>query len=283
MPTSPPSERTEGTAPTSMRPILLVTRPQPQADAWVRELRTHGVPAHALPLLQIEANAQPAAHDAWRALERFALVVFVSPNAVQLFYALRAAGAQWPAATLAGSTGPGTTQALLDSGVPPAQIVEPAREAARFDSEALWQRLRHRSWAGAHVLVVRGDGGREWLGEQLRDAGAQIQFVRAYRRVLPQWSSEQQALAAQALAAPQRVVWLLSSSQAVQHLRRLLPDATWSLAVAWATHERIVQAARAAGFGNVHGVAPTQQAVLALWGRSIQFSAPPDAPSAQRP
>ena len=279
MPTSPRPERTEGTEPFSMATVLLVTRPQPQADAWVRELRTHGVPAHALPLLQIEAAAEPAARDAWHALDSFALVLFVSPNAVQSFCALRPAGAAWPAATLAGSTGPGTTQSLLDNGVPQAQIVEPARAAAQFDSEALWQRLRHRSWVRSRVLVVRGDGGREWLGERLRDAGAQTEIVRAYRRVLPQWSDEQRALAAQVSAAPQCAVWLLSSSQAVQHLRSLLPDAPWSRAVAWATHERIAQAARAFGFGTVHSVAPTQQAVLALWGRSIQFGASAD----QRP
>src|SRR5687767_15808605 len=104
MPTSQP-ERTEGTGPLNMTTMLLVTRPQPQADAWVHALRAHGVPTHALPLLQIEAAAEPAAHDAWRALERFALVVFVSPNAVQSFCTLRPAGAAWPAATLAGSTG----------------------------------------------------------------------------------------------------------------------------------------------------------------------------------
>jgi uroporphyrinogen-III synthase len=258
---------------------LLVTRPQPQADAWVRELRAHGVPAHALPLLQIETAAEPAAYDAWRALERYALVMFVSPNAVQSFLALRPAAHAWPANTLAGSTGPGTTQALSEAGVPVPQIVEPPREPARFDSEALWQGLRERSWAQARVLVVRGDGGREWLGEQLRAAGAQVEFVRAYRRVLPQWSAEQRALAERALAAPQHTVWLLSSSQATAPLRQLLPHAPWPAAQAWATHERIAQAARELGFGVVHTVAPTQQAVLDAWSRSIQFNAPSD----QRP
>ena len=263
--------------------MLLVTRPQPQADAWVHELRAHGVPAHALPLLQIEPAAEPATHAAWSAIERFALVVFVSPNAVHSFFALRPASATWPAATLAGSTGPGTTQALGDAGVPVEQIVEPAREPAQFDSEALWQRLRDRTWLQAHVLVVRGDGGREWLGEQLRAAGAQIEYVRAYRRVVPQWSAEQQALAERALAAPHHTVWLLSSSQAVAHLRSLLPQASWHAANAWATHARIAEAARGSGFGVVVTVAPTQQAVMSEWGRSIQFNAPSNAPSDQRP
>jgi uroporphyrinogen-III synthase len=263
---------------------LLVTRPQPQADTWVRELRAHGVPAHALPLLQIEHAADPAARAAWHALERLALVMFVSPNAVQSFFALRPAGAAWPQTTLAGSTGPGTTQALRAVGVPAAQIAEPAREAAQFDSEALWHRLRERSWAGSRALVVRGDGGRDWLGEQLRDAGAQVEFVRTYRRVPPQWSAEQQAIAEAALHAPQNSVWLLSSSQATAHLPTLLPHARWPAAQAWATHERIAQAARALGFGAVHTVAPTQQSVVDAWNRSIQFNAASsNAPPAQRP
>jgi uroporphyrinogen-III synthase len=258
---------------------LLVTRPQAQADTWVRELRAHGVPAQALPLMEIEGAAEPAARDAWAALERYALLVFVSPNAVQSFFALQPAGHVWPAHTLVGSTGPGTTQALRQAGVPAVCIVEPPREPAQFDSEALWQRLRERSWAQAQVLVVRGDGGREWLAEQLRAAGAQVSFVRAYQRVLPRWTDGQKALLDQALATPRHTVWLLSSSQAVDHLRTLVPQGAWGAAQAWATHERIAQAARNLGFGSVHTVAPTLQAVAAEWGRSIQSNAAPD----QRP
>jgi uroporphyrinogen-III synthase len=156
---------------------------------------------------------------------------------------------------------------LRAAGVPPAQIVEPPREPAQFDSEALWQRLRERAWTRARVLVVRGDGGREWLGEQLRDAGAQVEYVCTYRRVTPQWSFEQRTLAARALAAPEQAVWLLSSSQAVAKLRELLPQASWQAAQAWATHERIAEAARAAGFGTVRLVAPTQSAVVDAWAR----------------
>jgi uroporphyrinogen-III synthase len=107
--------------------------------------------------------------------------------------------------------------------------------------------------------------------------------------VLPHWSAEQQALASRALAAPEQAVWLLSSSQAIGHLRSLLPHATWPRAIAWATHERIAQAARAFGFGTVRGVAPALHDVAAAWsaqwGRSIQSNAPPasPAPPDQRP
>jgi uroporphyrinogen-III synthase len=259
---------------------LLVTRPQAQAETWVRELCAQGVPAQALPLLAIEPAAEPAAREAWAALGRQGFVMFVSPNAVHSFFALRPHADAWPQGTRAGSTGPGTTQALLEAGVPSSQIDEPARDTAAFDSEALWQqRLRARDWQQVRVLIVRGDGGREWLAERLRGAGAQVEFVRAYRRVLPRWSAAQQSLASDAVAEPEQVVWLLSSSQAVDNLRQLLPQAPWPRALAWVTHERIAQAARAVGFGSVCTVAPTLHDVVAQWGRSIQSNAPSD----QRP
>jgi len=258
---------------------LLVTRPAAQADDWVRTLRARGVDAQALPLIHIEPQAAPAAAAAWSQLSQYGLLVFVSPNAVARFFALKPAGLVWPDDTRVASTGPGTTRALLDAGVPAAAIVEPAADGAQFDSQALWRQLGAIPWHGTRVLVLRGDGGRDWLAEQLRAAGATVAFVGLYRRAVPTLSAAQRALLADALAAPSRTVWLFSSSQAVQHLRHLAPQASWSEATAWATHSRIAETARALGFGVVDTVAPTLDAVVAAWSRSIQSSAPPD----QRP
>jgi uroporphyrinogen-III synthase len=53
-------------------------------------------------------------HDAWHELPRFALVMFVSPNAVSHFFAARPATLLrrgWPVGTRAAATGPGSAQA----------------------------------------------------------------------------------------------------------------------------------------------------------------------------
>ena len=73
------------------------------------------------------------------------------------------------------------------------RIVSPAVDAAQFDSEALWERLRSRDWNGARVLVVRGDGGRDWLADRLRDAGATVATVGAYRRIAPTFAADARA------------------------------------------------------------------------------------------
>jgi uroporphyrinogen-III synthase len=229
---------------------VLVTRPQPQADAWVQMLQAAGVDARALPLLAIEPLPAPALADAWQALHAQSLVVFVSPNAVSRFFAARPAGVPWPPGLPAASPGPGSDAALAACGVN--ERIAPDSDAPQFDSEALWDRLNPRAWP--RVLVVRGDGGRELLADRLRAAGSQVTAVQAYRRVAPRWSAEQQALYTRAAAAPAEHVWLLSSTQALTHLPPEPAGRTaWQ---AFASHPRIADAARAQGWGRVTVLRP---------------------------
>jgi len=238
--------------------LLIVTRPLAQATGWVHELQALGAHAQALPLIEIAPAADPEpVRQAWRRLPRFDLVMFVSANAVAQFFALTPPGARWPADLQAASTGPGTSAALRAAGVPAVQIVEPAADATSFDSEALWAQLAARDWAGRNALVVRGEQGRDWLAEQLRERGATVEFVAAYRRQPPVLDGAGAALLARALAQPQAHLWLFSSSEAVAQLPSLAPHAHWQPSRAIASHARIAQAARGIGFGQVELVPPT--------------------------
>jgi uroporphyrinogen-III synthase len=174
------------------------------------------------------------------------------------------------------ATGPGTRQALLEQGVPNDSIDSPAADAAQFDSEALWSIVKHQVKPGDKVLIVRGSSpnnvdsegfkpeqmnGRPWLADQLTTAGVQVDVVVSYQRSAPVFEAAELALMTQ--AARDKSVWLLSSSEAVANLRTLsssvsgLPlDLSWSNARAIATHPRIAQAARDAGFGVVYESRP---------------------------
>ena len=251
---------------------LLVTRPQPQADDWVSRLSALGVDAAALPLLGIEGptDAQ-AVRRAWATLGTQRLVMFVSPSAVQHFFALRPDARPWPGAVLAGGTGPGSAAALHRAGVPPGCVVCPAADSPSFDSEALWLLLRERvDWRGASALIVRGEGGRDWLAQALTARGAAVHFVEAYRRAAPILDEAALGLLAAAQALPLAHVWLFSSSQAVHHLPALAPEGRWRESSALATHARIAHSACEIGFGRVIQVLPTPSAVAAQWTRSIQ-------------
>jgi uroporphyrinogen-III synthase len=244
---------------------VLVTRPVPQAAGWVARLRDEGIDAVALPLICIgPATDAAAVHQAWASLATQRLVVFVSPNAAEQFMAAQPPGAAWPAHAHAGSTGPGTTQVLRRLGVPVERIVEPAAESAQFDSEALWRQLQRGDWHGAPVLIVRGDGGRDWLADTLREQGAQVALLAAYRRSAPELDAAGRALLQAALGAPRSHLWFFSSSEAIANLAVLAGDAAdWSLARALATHPRIAARAQQLGLADVTLTRPTLAAVSA--------------------
>jgi len=248
----------------SALPTVLVTRPAADAARWVEQLRARGLAAQALPLIDIAPVLAPSDLLAcWQRLPQYAALVFVSGNAVDHFF--DGAALAWPAQVRCLSPGPGTGRKLRERGVPGACIDEPAPDAPQFDSESLWQLIGQRPWSGRRVLVVRGrsqgeqaSSGRDWLMQQLEQAQAQVEAIAVYERRAPQWSASQ--LEAMARACADGSLWLLSSSQALAHLPAGLD---LSRARALATHPRIAQAARNAGFLQVFQSRPTLSEVIA--------------------
>ena len=208
-------------------------------------------------------------------LDRYRAAMFVSGNAVDYFFEQKeplALTETAPSAikTRAWAPGPGTLRALLRAGVPLDCIDSPAPDATQFDSESLWQQVATQVRAGDRILIVRGcsEGaepgpgiGRDWLARQIEQAGATVEFVVAYTRGAPRLTPEQTTLAH--AAAGDGSWWLLSSSEALAHLASAAPGLALHTARALATHPRIAQAARAAGFGSVHECRPALDDVVA--------------------
>ncbi len=267
-----------------MPPRVLVTRPAHDAAAWVDALQARGLRAQALALMAIGPCRGESARQALQAAratlyegQGYRAVMFVSGNAVQHF--LGAAPAWLPASTRAWTPGPGTAKALRALGIPEEQIDGPPPDAAQFESETLWQRVHAQIRPGDRVLIVRGGScagaptpdaaplaatagaGRDWLAARLRDAGAEVELLAVYQRVLPEWDAAQRQLAQQ--AAADATVWLFSSSESVANLQQLLPGQSWRQARALATHERIAAQAQRIGFGYVKQCRPALEDVVA--------------------
>ena len=280
---------------------VIVTRPRLEADAWVKQLRALHFDAVALPLIYIGAIVgNDEVVKARENLHQYSAVMFVSSNAVSYFYPLNkslagvliASNAIKNIAELSNitdksisnsrpkpriwATGPGTRQALLSQGEPNQSIDSPAADAAQFDSETLWSIVKSQVKSGDKVLIVRGRSadssfflndfgsqnmnGRPWLADQLTAVGVQVDVVVSYTRSAPVFDAADLAL--MALAAVDNSVWLLSSSEAVANLCTV-SVLNWSNARAIATHPRIVQAAKTAGFGVVYESRPMLADVVA--------------------
>ncbi|MDI4633721.1 uroporphyrinogen-III synthase [Pelomonas sp. V22] len=252
---------------------LVLTRPRPQCADWLARLAAEGIAAVALPLIAIEAGGDPrAAQAAWQRLPGALLAMFVSPNAVERFFVARPQGEVWPADTLAATVGPGSAEALRAQGVPAELLRQPPADAASFDSEHLWPLLSSLDWRGRRALILRGEGGRDWLADRLREQGAEVEAFHIYRRSCPQLDEAEQGLLSEVQAAPGRHVWLFSSSEAIHNLASLgFKPAPVSLAIA--THPRIADTARALGWPHVVSARPDAAAVAAAC-RALPGAAP---------
>lgn len=224
---------------------IVVTRPQAQAAALSEMIRAAGGVPVWFPTIAIEPLADHAALDAALArLAEFDLVVFVSANAVAT--ALSRLRGPWPAQVAAGATGPGTAQALKDRGV--AQVIVPARQ---FDSEGLVQELDARGVSPKTVMIIKGEGGRDWLADHLRARGAAVTALPAYRRVRAAPDPQIVGHLARTSALGGVVV---SSSEGGVHLLALLGEAAldWlNRAPVFVPHERIAAHLRARGLTQV--------------------------------
>jgi uroporphyrinogen-III synthase len=252
---------------------VIVTRPAAQAAQWAYQLEIQGVDAVALPLMSIAAVEDTSeVVAAWYALQQRRLVVFVSPNAAEQFFARRPETVNWPAGVLAGAPGPGTSRALVNLGVPVTQIIEPAAHALQFDSETLWEQLSSIAWGGQRVLIVRGEGGRNWLADTLKLHGADVQQIAAYRRSSPNFDNADAVLLRAALELPEAYLWFFSSSEAIGNLVATVTNSgkSWANARAIVTHPRIAQRAQQAGFVQVTETQPSFNAVLACI-QSLRF------------
>ncbi|HEX7909065.1 MAG TPA: fused uroporphyrinogen-III synthase HemD/membrane protein HemX, partial [Paraburkholderia sp.] len=211
---------------------VVITRPAGQSNELITRLAAAGIATLDFPLIDIAPVTDDAPlRAALASLERYSLVVFVSPNAVD--HAFARSDTIWPYALPIGVVGPGSVQALARHGVaaPAYQVISPPsgtdEDTARFDSEGLFAAidaaLGAASLEGKRVLIVRGDGGREWLAERLREAGAEVETVAAYRRLVPEPSIGGWARV-HALLAGEPHTWLLTSSEGVRNLHELAQD-----------------------------------------------------------
>ncbi len=222
---------------------IAVTRPRVQAAPLARRIEQAGGVTLPFPLLDIApAQDQQGLHEQISRLAGFDLAIFISPNAVQYgMAAIRAAGGL-PSDLKIATIGQGSAQALRELGV--ARVIAPAE---RFDSEGLLALPELQSVAGWRVLILRGDGGRELLGDTLKARGATVEYAACYRRSKPQ-----QDIAALLEGAPDALT--VTSSEALDHLWRL-PDETRRDSVCdiplFVPHRRIADLAQQQGWRQI--------------------------------
>lgn len=250
----------------SDRPVI-ITRPLAQAELLAGKLRAVGINALIFPLLDIQTL--PDTRELRETLEQlsdYAMVAFVSPNAIDAAFAHIG---QWPASVVAAVVGEGSRQALAQKGLTSdnTPIVSP-RNLQRTDSETLVEVLDLAALAGKKVLIVRAETGRELLADRLRDAGIEVQQVAAYRRG-PVAINDARSSRFRSLLTSS-ADWVITSSEALRYLKdmtlQLMGEEGWqhllkSLLIV--PHERIAQTAESLGFQHIQLTESGDEALIA--------------------
>ncbi len=234
---------------------IVVTRPREQAAQLAQRITQAGGQAILFPLLEISPVTDPQPLRALVArLSEFNLAIFISPNAVRYgMEAMYTAGAL-PDTLKIATIGPGSAKALRDYGVQ--NVIAPQD---KFDSEALLALPELQQVAGWRVLIFRGDGGRELLGDTLKARGATVEYAGCYQRVKPQQD------ASRLLAADPHVI-TVTSSEALGYLWDMLDSEARARLAAmplFVPHARIAEAAFKLGWREVVTTAAGDDGLLA--------------------
>ena len=160
---------------------VLITRASHQAQRLVDLVVAAGGEPIAFPTLEIQDVTDTAPLNALiDRLEKFDLAIFISPNAAAKAMNLITARRTFPADLRVAAVGPGSARELKHFGV--GEILVPA---TRHDSEGLLDLPPLRAVAGKNVVIFRGEGGRELLGDTLMQRGARVEYAECYRRTRP--------------------------------------------------------------------------------------------------
>jgi len=246
---------------------VVVTRPRAQAGALAARLTAAGHRVELLPLLDIAPLDDPGAlallDAALARLPSYAMVAFVSPNAIDAAFARlpASAGTIWPAGVAIAVLGEGSRAALAAHGIDGAgaRILCPP-DGGASDSEHLLASMDLTALRGRRVLIVRGESGRELMADGLRAAGAEVDVVAAYRRCVPPLTPALAQQLLRLLDGEQR--WIVTSSEALRGLigrleeldaRQPGADAVVRMQqqVLIVPHARIAQTASGLGFSLV--------------------------------
>jgi uroporphyrinogen-III synthase len=246
-----------------MRPLagcgVVITRPASQAGALAQAVEAAGGTPFLYPVLEIldTGDVGPLLAAA-AALEQYDLAVFISPNAVMRAMNQILARRDWPASLRAAAIGRGSVKELRRFGI--ADVIAPARQ---YDSEHLLALPEMQAVQGLRVVIFRGDGGRELLGDTLRARGATVNYVECYRRARPA-ADAGPLLRAWARGEVHAVV--ITSSEGLRNLFEMVGK----LGQSWlrrtllvATHPRIAAVARELGCQRIEESDPGDDAIVA--------------------
>ncbi|MFK8048668.1 MAG: uroporphyrinogen-III synthase [Halioglobus sp.] len=241
------------------KPVVLVTRPEGQASSLCDQLRHLGFEPRSEPMLELASleSLSEAAIRSINQLDQYDHIIFISGNAVRFgMHWIRPLWPKLPAGPNWFAVGDATAKQLQEQGVPA------MGGGPQMTSESLLAHPILQQVAGQAVLIVKGEGGRVSLREELSKRGAEVDDMCCYRRKSPVLATGELA---GKLSLWQPQVVLISSGEALENMLALLsPQESTKLTVLplIVPSARVARIATNRGFTNVRSAANASDAAM---------------------
>lgn len=224
---------------------VLVTRPEQQAGPLCRMIEAEGGCAIRFPALEIRGPADATRLvEVIRSLDSYHWAIFISVNAVNHGMRCVLGERSWPDGVRIAVVGRRSAEELESLGHPADLVPE-----QQFNSEGLLSLPEMQAVQGQRVVIFRGNGGREYLADELRARGAEVDYVEVYQRVCPSPADTGHLL--QRWRAGEIDITLVSSVESLSNLQKLLGEdgqKLLKLTPLVVVSERMLTSAKKAGF-----------------------------------
>lgn len=218
---------------------VVLTRPEQRQQALSAVLRAARCEVLELPALSIKPVVPEQivrGPIVWRA-QCYDCIVFVSRAAWQSYrdvlladehmchrIASDSSRIQWPSSTRLACVGLATAEVISrDLSIDLSAVIFPHDDQSS-DSEALWDLLNASLGPNQRILIVRGQSGRDWLGDTLRAHGHAVTFLSVYERGRAQWSDDQVQTLRDWAQQGSVGVWLITSIESLNALTKQLEE-----------------------------------------------------------
>ena len=191
---------------------VLVTRPHAQATELIEAIQDAGGTAFHFPAIEIVPRTKIDVEKQLTNVTPAEIAIFVSPNAVEF-------GRHHVTNARVAAVGPSTAAALRSAGYD--HVIVPD---SGYDSESLLLHTALQDVGGKHVLIVRGQDGRELLADTLRERGAHVFCLSVYDRKSPDPGKHRLDAVESAWRNGQIGAIVVMSVATLHNLVNLLPD-----------------------------------------------------------
>lgn len=164
-------------------------RPTTQSHGFSKKLRELGANVVEFPAIEISEPDDPAdLEQALAHVSDYDWIVFTSANGVNAFFSRLAGDARMLARAKVAAIGPETAKSLHYRGIKPDVVPQAFRAESLFEAMKDHASSTGHSLYGASVLIARAQEARKTLPTLLRQAGANVDVVAAYKCIAPKCS-----------------------------------------------------------------------------------------------